>query len=238
MPWNEIDRLTTLWINHAAGRSALLDKAIFDIADSTILKGGVFIALYWWLWLEGKRTDQSERRRDVIVALVGGVIAAIVSRVLQVGLPFHHRPLHTPDLGLRLPLSIDPEALNTFSSFPSDHAVLFFALCVPLWLRSRWLGTAAALWTLTVICLPRVYLGYHWASDVVAGAVVGVVLMSLVRRALSKSRFPERLLVLESAHPAAFYTVSWLLLLELAVLFYDVRHFAFDAVHFAKMLAN
>ena len=173
----DLDDWLVLAVNYPAGRSPLLDKIVFDLADSTLLKGGLFLAFYWWLWFRGDARGESthapDDRRAVVVALVGGTIAAVVSRLLQVGLPFHQRPLHTPSLPLRLPVGVDAEMLNTFSSFPSDHAVLFFALCVPMWTLSRWLGVAAGLWTLFVICLPRVYLGYHYPSDVLAGGALG-----------------------------------------------------------------
>lgn len=232
MTWLErLDRLLLLAINQPAGHSALLDSVMFNIADSTILQGGLFITFYWWLWFEG-----GPRRRAVVVGLLGGIVAALASRGLQVALPFHARPLHVPDLGVNLPLGVNPATLNTFSSFPSDHAVLFFALSVPLWARSRWLGTAAMMWTLLIICLPRVYLGYHWPSDVVSGAIVGVVLMLLVAPLISATSLPDKIVRLEATHPAAFYAASCLVTLELAVMFYDLRHFALDAVHFAKLL--
>src|SRR6266851_791291 len=152
----DIDRLFLLWINQPAGRNGVLDQLVYDITDAQLLKGGLFLAAYWWLWFERK----GEQRRDVVVAMVAGILTAVLSRLLQVALPFHQRPLHSPGIGIHMPLTVDPETLNTFSSFPSDHAMLFFALAVPLWNRSRWLGAAAMLWTLLVICLPRVYLGY------------------------------------------------------------------------------
>ena len=70
--------------------------------------------------------------------------------------------------------------------------MLFFALCVPLWMRSRWLGAAATIWTLLAICLPLLYLGYHWPSDIFAGAVVGVALMLLLCRPVGATGLPDR----------------------------------------------
>jgi undecaprenyl-diphosphatase len=228
----QLDRLFLLYINRPAGHDSLLDSVMFNIADSTILQGGVFIAFYWWLWFE-----DSSRRRDLVTGLMAGIVAVILSRALQVGLPFHARPLHAPDLPVHLPIGVSPGTLNTFSSFPSDHAVLFFALAVPLWQRSRALGMAVMLWTLLIICLPRVYLGYHWPSDVISGAVIGIVLMLALRPPISATGLPDRVLRFEAAHPAAFYAAFCLVTLELAVMFYDLRHFALDAVHAAKSLA-
>lgn len=227
-----LDRSLLLFINRPAGHSPLLDSVMLNVADSTILQGGVFVAFYWWLWFE-----RGAHRRDVITGLMGGIVAVLVSRVLQVTLPFHARPLHTPDLAVHLPIGVSPDTLNTFSSLPSDHAVLFFALSLPLWTRSRALGTAAMAWTVLVICLTRIYLGYHWPSDVIAGAVVGLGLMQALRPLISATGLPDRVLRLEAAHPAAFYAAFCLVTLELAVMFYDLRHFALDAVHAARSLA-
>ena len=153
-----------------------------------------------------------------------------------ISLPFHLRPLHTPGLAIHLAHGVNPVTLNAFSSFSSDHAALFFALSVPLWRRSHWLGAAAALWTVLVICLPRVYLGYHWPSDVVAGAVMGVVLMLVLCRLIGATALPDRAIRFSASHPPAFYALAWLFSLELAALFVDVRAFLLDAAHLAKAL--
>jgi membrane-associated phospholipid phosphatase len=120
---------------------------------------------------------------------------------MKVHLPFRYRPLNDPDLGLRLPFGVDTGSLSHFSSFPSGHAMLFFALSVPLWMRSRWLGAAAAGWTLLAICLPLLYLGNPWASDIFAGAVVGVALMLLLCRLIDATGLPDRVVRFSATHP-------------------------------------
>jgi undecaprenyl-diphosphatase len=230
-----LDEALLLIFNHPAGRIPLVDKLVFDIADSVFLKGGAFLALYWALWFKpGARLE--ENRRDLATALICAAFVAILSRLLQVGLPFHQRPLHTPGLAFRIPFEVSPETLNNWSSFPSDHAVLFFALCVPLWRRSRWLGLAMGGWTLAVICLPRLYLGYHYPSDVVAGGAIGIVLMLILLRALGRTRLPGWLVALERRRPHIFYGAAFLASLELAVLFYDLRHIGLDAVRILKSM--
>lgn len=230
--WMDWDRYLLLWINSPAGQNGVVDKFMYDLADSDLVKGGIFLAFYWGLWFD----RDGSQRRDVVVALAAAIITAILSRGLQVGLPFHLRPLHTPGIGVHVPVGVDPAILNTFSSFPSDHAMLFFALSVPIWWRSRWLGAAAMLWTVLLIALPRVYLGYHFPSDVIAGAVLGVIVMVVLCRLISRMRLPDRVVALSKTHPAAFYAVAFLVTFELALLFADVRHFVLDAVRIAKML--
>jgi undecaprenyl-diphosphatase len=228
----DLDGFVLLWINQPAGRNGVVDRLVFDLADSPLLKGGIFLAVYWWLWFDQK----GQWRRDVVIAVVAAVITAVLSRLLQVGLPFHHRPLHSPGIGIHLPLAVDPETLNAFSSFPSDHAMLFFALSVPLWNRSRWLGAAAMLWTVLVICLPRVYLGYHYPSDVLGGAVLGVFFMLVLSALVARTGFPNRAVHFANFYPAAFYPLAFVVSFELATLFTDVRHLLLDAARLGKML--
>jgi undecaprenyl-diphosphatase len=114
--------------------------------------------------------------------------------------------------------------------------MLFFALSVPLWMRSRWLGAAATIWTLLAICLPLLYLGYHWPSDIFAGAVVGVALMLLLCRLISATGLPDRVVRFSATHPPAFYAIAWLVTLEIAVRFGDVEAFFSDAARLAREL--
>jgi membrane-associated phospholipid phosphatase len=67
-------------------------------------------------------------------------------------------------------------------------------------MRSRWLGAAVVVWTLLMICLPLLYLGWHWASDVVAGAVLGVLLMLLLLRLIGATGLPDRVVSFSATH--------------------------------------
>lgn len=225
------DRSLLLWINYPAGRNGVIDKFVFDITDSNLLKGGIFLAFYWWLWFY----RDGVKRREVVVTLSAAIITAILSRGLQVALPFHLRPIHTPSIGMHMPYGVDREMLNTFSSFPSDHAMLFFALSVPIWWRSRWLGAAAMVWTVLIICVPRIYLGYHFPSDVVVGAILGVVLMIVLCRLIGRMRLPDRVVDFAAVHPV-FYAIAFVLTFELALLFADLRHLMLDVIRLGHML--
>lgn len=60
----------------------------------------------------------------------------------------------------------------TSPSFPSGHALVAFGCAAVLWRHDRRLG-AVAYGLAVLICLSRVYVGNHWPSDVLAGAVIG-----------------------------------------------------------------
>ncbi len=71
-------------------------------------------------------------------------------------------------------LSIEPLiSLSDSGSFPSGHAVVFFALATAVFILDRRWG----IWFFggaVVISLARIYVGVHWPLDVFAGALIGI----------------------------------------------------------------
>lgn len=65
-------------------------------------------------------------------------------------------------------------AAPNFPAFPSGHTALAFAFATVLTLATRrWMVGAAAVLLACLIAISRVYLGHHYPSDVLAGAVLG-----------------------------------------------------------------
>ncbi|MBO2453220.1 phosphatase PAP2 family protein [Actinomadura barringtoniae] len=88
-------------------------------------------------------------------------------------------------------------------SFPSDHTIVAAALAAGIWLADRRLGILAAVLAL-LEAFSRVYLGQHYPHDVVAGVVLGALIIlagwPLARHPLAAltrtlSRSPLRLLI-------------------------------------------
>lgn len=165
---------TTDWMHRLAGGHLLaLNWANRLLLVTSPLKLGVpvLLALHAWLRPEtGYRADPLRALRSI-----GGVVLAMaISRVAQDLLPARPRPrLALPDFPFP-PLG-HLSALADWSSMPSDHAALAFALAAVAWTGSRGLGLVAGVWAALFASLPRLYFGYHYASDLIAGAVLGVV---------------------------------------------------------------
>jgi undecaprenyl-diphosphatase len=229
-----LDERFVLFLNQFATKSAVFDGIMYDLADATILQGGLFMAYFWWAWL---RTDGAvaKRRYEVIVSIGGGIAASVISRIMQVMLPFHTRPLHTDSLHFVVPLGVNPQTLNTWSSMPSDHAAMYFAFATAIWYQSRPLGYTAMAWTVAFGLIPRIYLGYHYPSDIVAGIACGIIIMVLTWNLTPRSRAVGRVLVWEKSHRALFYPAAFLLTYEVAILFFDVRHLAKDGFDLVRL---
>ncbi|MER0241358.1 phosphatase PAP2 family protein [Streptomyces sp. HSW2009] len=82
----------------------------------------------------------------------------------------------------------DPVDSAHYAAFPSGHALTATLTCgLLLWLlaahrvRRRWRGLAAAVATFSVVGVgfTRLYLGVHWATDVLAGWLLGVALTAI-----------------------------------------------------------
>ncbi|MGH6968201.1 MAG: phosphatase PAP2 family protein [Stellaceae bacterium] len=236
-------RLGLSWINHFdtaviqffdlfADKSATFNVLVRDIGDSDLLKGGLFMVFFWWAWF-GSKSDAVARRRYIVLSIIAALAVVLAARILQLTLPFHDRPLYAA-ANFVMPVGVDPANLSHWSSLPSDHAALFFALSLAVWYEMRMLGYLAMVWTFVIVCLPRIYLGYHYASDIIAGAILGFVMMAAFQHYLHNWKLTERIVQWETGHRALFYGLAFFVTYETTILFYDVRQLIGDSMHVVK----
>jgi undecaprenyl-diphosphatase len=224
------------FFNQFADRSWALDNLVGVISDTALAKGYLVLPLFWWAWF--RPTPEKEAAQEtVILTLLAGLIAVALARSLQIVLPYRPRPLHTAGLHFLAPYSSPVTYFSDWSSFPSDHASLFFALATGLCLISPLIGALALLHAGLIVSLPRIYLGLHFPTDILSGALIGIGMMSLVWTFRSSWRpVVDPVLAWSRSSPQTFFPCFFLLTAELAHLFEDTRALAETLWHIVKPL--
>jgi membrane-associated phospholipid phosphatase len=143
----------------------------------------VLLLLYGWLAPAGRRADGGSlaSAERVVRGVLAIAVALAAGRVLQEVLPMRQRPRFAlPDLPF--PPTDYSSGLDDWSSMPSDHAMLVAAITAAIALASRRQAVLAAVWGLFVVCFVRVWFGLHYASDVLVGFGLGLVLAGAILR--------------------------------------------------------
>ena len=224
---NSFDAQIISFMNRYAGRSWAFDEFMHQLGSNYMLKTGLIMALLYWAWFRpvDERTDH---RPTVLFGLIASCCGVLVARILSVAIVFRERPLRNPDLHFVLPQGIDRGAIIGWSSFPSDNATLFFGVAMCLFLVSRRAGIVAFIHTFVVVAIARVYFGYHYPTDILAGAILGIGLVSLIHLARVKAAVTRLPLLWMNHHPQSFQTALCVLIFLVATTFeplYPLSHF-------------
>jgi membrane-associated phospholipid phosphatase len=211
----------------------LLDHAIRVITGLYTFKGFLMIPLLWWIWFAP--SARREWQREMMIATAAsGLIALAVGRSLAHFLPFRVRPIFNPDLHLHFAAeSLRDAALSGWSSFPSDHAMLWAAIAMGIFFVWRGIGTLALVYTALFICLPRAYLGFHYPTDLLAGAAIGVVIAWIMTRDAVRSRTAAPVLRWTMRYPGPASMFAFLVCFELITQFDDLLRLVHSVVKVA-----
>jgi len=124
------------------------------------------IIIYWFM--RGR-----ENKKMVVVALsaacIGFGVGNILSHLFYRDRPFVQYPVH----------QLIEHAAN--ASFPSDHSIGSFVIATAIFLYRKKDGV---LWLLLagLISFSRIWNGVHFPSDVIAGALLGIISALLVKQ--------------------------------------------------------
>lgn len=206
-------------VNSLVGKSVAFDQIVLSSANFTPLKGGLYMMVIWGLWFWKKEgEEQSVTRQKILLVTIGAVGALIVGRLSQAFMPYRDRPIHDSSVDFQAPFGGKAEALDGWTSFPSDHAIIFFALAVGIMAIHRKVGIFLFIWAIFVIGFPRVYVGVHFPTDIIAGAVIGTVLMLLVLMIPVPNRLLGFAMNIEKNYGWLFYPFAFLITWQLALL--------------------
>jgi membrane-associated phospholipid phosphatase len=216
----------------------VLDHLADHQESNTLLKSGLFVAAYWYFWFRND-ADQQTRRQTILIIVGATLLGLVAARLISTIAPYRLRPMYDPNLQHH-PLSIPTrKGFMNWSSFPSDHAAYLSALGFGLICLSRRLAIPVVLYVAGWICLPRMYLGIHYASDIIVGAGIGVATVWL---ALASGSVPSRvarpILAFADAKPQIFYPTAFLLLYEMTMIFWDIREPVHAMLHAASVVRH
>ena len=219
--WPDLDIGFYLLLQELLGRTSAFDFLISAAVINTLVKcvfvGGCFVAA----WCAASGDTQYRVRKALTLTILAGAVGLglgqfVSSNILTPRPIVFTAPIYLADeedfresqlLEIRKPLDeMGQERYNQFTSgdfiendlkaFPSDHAILYVSMSVGIFMVHRLLGTLALGWTFLFILIPRMMVGFHWLTDVLAGTAVGAGLAYLLVANLTDRRVPgvERIL--------------------------------------------
>lgn len=210
--------------NDFCGWSSKLDKLLLQ---GSALKNVLLMCAFGFLWFRADG-DVSLRRELLITTILAVAISLVLNRSLSTLLPFRDRPIYS--IGGNAP-SIEWRAdLEHWSSFPSDHATYLFAIAAGFWLISRPWGAVIGM-AATVVSLTRIFVGVHFPSDILTGALIGIATSLAVSREPARIRIAAPIVALEPRYPSFFYAALLVTFAELSEAFQHTRHVGMAILH-------
>ncbi len=161
-----IDLASFRAVNGLAGRSDALDAVFIFLATYLIFVMTALVAAYVvFAW----KTSHFEGRVENLAHALWAAILAILVQIPFAYFWFRARPFAALEDVVKLVDRMPGE-----KSFPSAHASLAFAIAGAIALRNRAWGRAL-LACAALVAFGRVAAGVHYPSDVVGGAIVGLL---------------------------------------------------------------
>ncbi len=204
-----------------------LNDFMFFVSNNDFFSSGIVVSVFWFYWFH-ENNDILEKRKKIINALIGCLIAIAVGRVLTRVLPFTIRPVLNPDLTNLFPFHAIADDLNMNSSMPSDHAVLYLALVTGVFLISKKAGLISLLYIFTIGLLPRVYLGLHYPIDILVGGIAGILVTLIYSQLKISNQINQKVLNFSTKYPGIFYVLFFWLSYQIGTMFISIR----DMLHY------
>jgi len=163
----DFDATLTALINGFAGQFPAVDAAMIGIAQWGVPVMVLAVALQWW-----SGADRRDTRHVLIAAGFAFFLGLGLNQILLLMID-RPRPYIDGLTTLLVPPSVDP-------SFPSDHATAVFAIAIMFVLGRLQKRALLFLAGAFLVALSRVFVGIHYAGDVLGGALTGAMAAVIV----------------------------------------------------------
>lgn len=110
-------------------------------------------------------------RKVVLTSLLASIIARFGLKAIVLLFVDRARPFLVDASIWQL---VHTQITENYQSFPSGHALFFFALSTVVWKSNKKIGIMLFLAS-SLICIARVFAGVHYPSDILAGAIMGIL---------------------------------------------------------------
>lgn len=223
-PWIiSIDHAFFDFFGKITRQSWALDTLIVQMFRTNTAKIVPLLACIVWLLFERRR--QGKNIEFFILLLIGSFLAMTLSRIMQNFSAYRPRPLHNSSIEYQLPFGIEVSALEGWSSFPSDTSALAFSIASGIFLASNRLGFVAFLWTIIVVAFPRAYAGLHYPSDLMGGALIGLLCTTGFAPLILYAVTRKVKLVINGKWEPLLWTLVFLYLFQMGAMFDDIRRY-------------
>ncbi len=133
------------------------------------------ILLVWWFVAK----DRLTARKAIVLSVISAAVARLIVKSVIVSIWTRNRPFIAHSVHDIINKS-DNEA-----SFPSGHAIAMFSIAPVVYRYNKKLGVV--MYVMAVLtAFSRVIVGVHYPSDVIGGAVLGILIGLLTVKLLDK----------------------------------------------------
>jgi len=165
--WLNLDFRIFEFLNDWAGQSKIFDILVITFGHYLPYIIVLVLVIYWF------KQEASIKNRT---ALVSAFVSFVIARLFLVEIIRKLFPRDRPFLSHEV---IQLIAKDTEKSFPSGHATALFAIAMAVYFYNKKLGVILFILAL-INGITRVIAGVHFPSDILGGAILGIVVAWLV----------------------------------------------------------
>lgn len=183
-----LDMMTAEFLASLLGRHPLFDLSVQSAIRHNVLGGVWFGATLFILWIQATQPHEARLKSRLLATMLGSALAIVLTVPASL-LVSWTPPNQTARLRQRYPAYLDRN-INA-NSFPSQSTAAYTAIALGLLSVRRRIGGMLLCGALLLVGLPRMYVGGHYLTDVLAGLLLGGLGASLAILLLEPRSLPK-----------------------------------------------